>query len=57
MILANVILRPKSKLKLYALNLLRKSLSSTVKNKNSPNYGCFNTYQGHPKGPMRDSFK
>ena len=58
-ILAIVILGPKSDLRLIVLNSLRiKPNRQCKKLKTVPIMAIsFNTYQGYPKIPMRDSFK
>ena len=59
MILAKVILGPKSDLRLYVLNALRNRPKKHGKKLNTVHIMAisFNTYQGYPKTPMSDSFK
>ena len=56
MILANLILGPQSDLRLYVLNALRNRPNRHCKKLKTVHFMAtsFNTYEGHPKIPMRD---
>ena len=56
---ANVILGPESDFNLYVLNALRNGPKKHCRKLNTVHFLAisFNTYQGYPKTPIRDSFK